>query len=200
MRPPRDHFPGGFFHVGTRANNRSGVLTDDLLMIGTRGGRLAAMPGSGRVKLEPDSARAFLGDDARGVLLNRHSTRRSFPLPECAVQRQALPMECLFVLPSPPEREDTPAIEIRPLSRVATCRELLKNSFNIEILDNDRLARQLTFAADIASRIDACQLRYPRGLHHLDAVRESVVEHVQRRIGRLSHESDRPGDSAEAAI
>ena len=33
MRHPRDNFPGGFFHVGTRGNNRGVVLCDDLLMI-----------------------------------------------------------------------------------------------------------------------------------------------------------------------
>jgi putative transposase len=31
VRRPRENFPGGFFHVGTRGNNRRAVLADDVL-------------------------------------------------------------------------------------------------------------------------------------------------------------------------
>jgi putative transposase len=30
MRSPRQNFPGGFFHVGARGNNRRGVMPDDV--------------------------------------------------------------------------------------------------------------------------------------------------------------------------
>jgi REP-associated tyrosine transposase len=33
MRRPRDNFAGGFFHVGTRGNNRGDVLSDDRMMV-----------------------------------------------------------------------------------------------------------------------------------------------------------------------
>jgi putative transposase len=33
VRPPRDNFAGGFFHVGARGNNRGPVLIDDRMMI-----------------------------------------------------------------------------------------------------------------------------------------------------------------------
>jgi REP-associated tyrosine transposase len=33
VRPPRQNYAGGFFHVGTRGNNRGAVLADDRMMI-----------------------------------------------------------------------------------------------------------------------------------------------------------------------
>ena len=67
-----------------------------------------------------------------------------------------------------------------PLSRAATFHEVLKNSFNTQMLDRPRLERQFAFAAQLASDVDGFALRYPRGLHHLPVVREAVVAHVNR--------------------
>lgn len=164
-----------------RAGHR--LLTDDLLMIDWRANEPIARPGPGRIKLQPDSALALFPDTTHGVLLNPDSTKRSFPLAEDRVQRTGLPLTQLFVLPPPEERDGITGIEIRPLSRAAMLRELLKNSFNIEMFDRPRLERQFAFAAQVATDIRGYALRYPRGLHHLPEVRKAVVEHVHRAVG-----------------
>jgi hypothetical protein len=165
-----------------RAGHR--LLTDDLLMIDRRTDAPIALPGSGRIKLEPDSALALLSDTTRGVLLNPDSSKRSFPLTEDCVQRTGLPLTRLFVLPSPDERDDITEIEIRPLSRTGMFKELLKSSFNIKTFDRPRLEKHFEFAAALASDVEGLTLRYPRGLHHLREVREAVVEHVHRTVGK----------------
>ena len=156
------------------------LLTDDLLMIDRRTDGPIALPGTGRIKLAPDSALALLSDTTRGVLLNPDGSKRSFPLTEDCVQRTGLPLTRLFVLPAPADREDITEIEICPLSRAATFQEVLKNSFNSKMLDRSRLERHFAFAAELASDIDGYALRYPRGLRHLPLVREAVVAHVNR--------------------
>ena len=159
-----------------RAGHR--LLTDDMLMIDWRANELIALPGTGRIKLEPDSALALLLETTRGVRLNPDSTKRSFALAEHRAQRTGLPLAHLFVLPTPAERDRISEIEIRPLSRAAMLQALLKNSFNCEVFDRPRLERQFACAAQVATDINGYALRYPRGLHHLPEVREAIIEHV----------------------
>jgi hypothetical protein len=156
------------------------VLTDDLLMLDRRMGSMVALPGSGRIKLLPDSASRFLHDADAGTLLNPLTTKRSFRVDASSRQQTGVPLRQLFVLPDPDERDRSTAIEIRPASRAEMVRELLKNTFTDGILSRERLARQFAHAAQVAREVDGFYLRYPSGLHHLDALREAIVEHVHR--------------------
>jgi hypothetical protein len=160
------------------------VMTDDLLIVERRGGTPTALPGSGRIKLMPDSAGAFFDDAAAGTRLNPMTTKRSFPIEATRRQRTALPLAQLFVLPEPEERDRISSIEIRPVPRAAMVCELLKNSFGAEILTRKRLGRQFAFAAQLASDVEGFQLRYPSGLHYLPALRKAIVEHVDRTVCR----------------
>ena len=163
-----------FLHAGYR------VLTDDLLILDRRSGSSVALPGSGRIKLLPDSASQFLNDADDGTPLNPLTTKRSFPVDASRRQRSGLPLRQLFVLPDPDERDRITSIEIRPASRAEMVRELLKNTFTDRILNRERLVRQFEHATQVASEVDGFWLRYPSGLHHLLALKQAIVEHVHR--------------------
>ncbi len=156
------------------------VLTDDLLMLDRRDGGTVALPGTGRIKLLPDSASRLLGDAHAGTPLNPLTTKRAFSVDAARRPRRGLPLRQLFVLPDPDERDRSEAIEIRPATRAEMVRQLLKNTFTDGIVNRDRLARQFAHATDVASEVDGFWLRYPSGLEHLDAIREAIVEHVHR--------------------
>jgi len=158
------------------------VVTDDMLILERRSGNLVAHPGSGRVKLMPDSAGTFWDSPARGTPLTPTATKRSFPLTAAARQPDSLPLRRLFVLPEPDERNRTRSFEIRSISRVAMVRELLKSSFTTTILHRERLARQFAFATQVASEAIGFELRYPGGLQHLPALRNAIVEHVRQTV------------------
>jgi len=84
-----------FLQAGHRA------LTDDLLMLTAREGRTVALSGSGRIKLQPDSARELLDATPDGEPLNAGTSKRSFRVPSALMQRTELPLSHLFVLPTP---------------------------------------------------------------------------------------------------
>jgi hypothetical protein len=165
------------------------LLTDDVLMLDGRGDRLLALPGTGRIKLQPDSASVFLSDPGRGASLHSGTTKASFSLPVEQAQGTALPLRRLYVLPAPGERDGITDVGVKPLSRAAMVQSLLSSSFNIAVFDKSRLARQFMFAARVASQVDGYALRYPKGLHHLPAVRQAVIDHTKQTVRRVSNEN-----------
>lgn len=162
------------------------VLTDDLLIVDRRDGGNMALPGSGRIKLLPDSAGRFLGGADEGTVLNPLTTKRSFRVDASRRQQSSLPLRQLFILPDPDERDRANAIEIRPASRAEMVRQLVRNTFTDGILSRERLARQFEHAAQVASEVDGFWLHYPSGLHHLADLRQAIVEHVHRSAAQLA--------------
>jgi hypothetical protein len=161
-----------FLQAGHRA------VTDDLLILDRRSGNTVALPGSGRIKLLPDSADRFLDDRDSGMPLNPLTTKCSFPIDASRQQRTGLPLRRLFVLPEPGERDRITSIEIWPASPAEMVHELLKNTFAGQILESARLVRQFDHAVQLATEVDGFRLRYPSGLNHLPALRQAIVEHV----------------------
>ena len=153
------------------------VLTDDMLILARRAGETVALPGAGRIKLNPDSASCFLDRADAGTPLTATTAKCSFPLDSARQQRTALPLQLLFVLPDPDERDRATSIEIRPASRAEMVHELVKNTFTTHVIDQPRLTRQFAHVTQVASDVDGFRLRYPTGLHHLVALRQAIVEH-----------------------
>jgi hypothetical protein len=116
-----------------------------------------------------------------GQPLHTKATKAAFSLGTRQVQRSKLELRRLYTLPSPSERDNAREIEILPLSQSAMVQALVGSSFNIEVFDRERLARQFTFATTVASRVEGFALRYPAGLHHLLRVRRAVLDHIRER-------------------
>ena len=166
------------------------TLTDDMLIVDTRDGRLHAVPGTGRVKLMPDSAERF-GNGNGGAALTPFTAKRVFPLDVSTHQRVRMPLRLLYVLPSPQEREGAASIEIRPVSPVEAVHELVKNTFSTQQFDRSRLVRQFDHATNVALRVDAFRLRYPAGLDRVPAVQQAIVEHARGVAGQARHFMER---------
>jgi len=149
------------------------LLADDLLLIDERRGRLRAQIGSGRIRLNDDSAVALLPKWVPGERLQPGSTKRSFALPTTALGER-VDLEHMFVLQPP--RGESSGITIEPLSCAQRFDALLRNSFNIRVLDGGRLERQFEFAARIAPRIRGWALQYPRELSVIGAVASAVID------------------------
>ena len=159
------------------------VVTDDMLIVERRAGEPHAVPGSGRIKLLPDSAGRFLKGSERGTPVNPMTAKRSFVLDD-ASRHASVPLRALYVLPDPDERDAATSIDILPASRSEMLRELVKHTFTVHLVDRDRIARQFDAAAQLAAEVDGFRLRYPTGLNHLPAVRERILEHALTRTAR----------------
>jgi hypothetical protein len=154
------------------------ILTDDLLLIDRRSGGSMALPGCGRIKLQPDAVHLF-DASGPGTPLNPLTEKQVFSLVRDQQEVDPLPLAALFVLPTPAERSAGAVIAARPLSRGTLFHELLKNSFNADVVEAPRLARHFAFAADLAREVPGFALCYPEGLAHLPGVRRAVLAAVE---------------------
>ncbi len=164
-----------FAHAGYR------VLTDDMLILDRRAETMYARPGSGRLKLCPDSARCFpVGASSEPV--TPMTSKRSFALDPSRRQASSLPLRSLYVLPDPGDRDRAGAVSIRPASQAEMACELLKGSFTTHVVDRARLLRQFAHATEVASRVDGFRLCYPAGLDRVADVRDAIVRHATARL------------------
>lgn len=160
------------------------LISDDLLVVGGRDERPVALPGPGRIKLRPDSARYLLDGASGGALLNPHTDKQVFRLDEQKVQRTEVPVRAIFVLPTPEERAASGRIEIRPVSRARLVHDLVRNSFVTEIDDRHRLRQNFCSNSRLASSVAGYALRYPAGIDHLPAIRRAIVDCLVHPYGK----------------
>ena len=153
------------------------LLTDDLLVLKEEGDRFVAYSGPPRIKLFPRIAKSLLGERVNGTPMNNCTPKMVIPLErnETVSPQGTFPLRAIYVLTPPPASSRSSRITIRPLSPRRACVEMIKNSFNIVIVEPERLKRQFVLASRLAARVPVKSLSYPRTLTRLPAVRQAVL-------------------------
>jgi hypothetical protein len=154
------------------------LLTDDVLVVQRRGSRFVAQAGTGRIKLNPDSARAVLPGHA-GTPVVPSSEKRAFRLDSPMVQRAPTELRAFVVLPTPAERAGCARTALEPLNRTSLFHHLVKNTYVRYLEGRGRLRRNFGWNAELAGAVAGYALRYPSGIDRLPLVAAAVVEHVR---------------------
>jgi hypothetical protein len=157
------------------------LVSDDVLVVGREAARLLAQPGTGRIKLNPDSARALL-PGREGTPVFRGAEKRAFQLDERLAQRKAVPLRAFLVLPPPAERAGCARIAIETIEPTRLFHALVKNTYVRYMTDPARLRRNFAHNTQLAGAVDAFALRYPPGIRRLPLVVTTVLEHVRARL------------------
>jgi hypothetical protein len=152
------------------------LLTDDVLALEFREGKVWAWPGIARIKLNPDSAdAAFFG--RRSISMNSFTTKMIFPLDSSQHRSHALPLSTLYVLPNNRSKSQ---IGLRRLSGRSSFLPIIQNTFNNTVLHPDRLKQQFAFAGRLSALISVKRLSYPRDLQLLPAVADAILADISR--------------------
>lgn len=165
--------------AGSFATHESGFLTDDGLQLAWRGGELTVMPSHPSLRLWDDS-RAALGTPALAVApAAEHSRKARFmaggPLHYCAEPR---PLRRVYFLgPGPAEHP-----EIRPLKPAEAMMALVRNSFLLDISEQDMLARHFSDFARIADLPIHYHLDYARHYDELPRLRQFITRHLRETV------------------
>lgn len=157
------------------------LLTDDVLALEFREGRIWVRPGIARVKLNPDSADAVFSG-RRSIPMNSFTSKMIFPLNDSQHGSSEVPLRALYVLPQRPGNSQRTArrIMVRRMSGRASFLPIVQNTFNDTVLHPDRLKQQFAFAARLASLIPIKRLSYPRRLDLLPAVVDAILADLSR--------------------
>jgi hypothetical protein len=160
------------------------LLTDDLLIVTSGPGGLAAHPGPPRLKLYPQSARRLL-PSARGARMMRSTPKLLFRLSSRQVAPGPAGLRVMYVITPPGSRPTqggaaTARVTIRRLGARQACLALLRNTFNTSVRDPDRLARQFALTVRLASSVAVKSVSYPRSFRVLPDVRDAILADLQR--------------------
>ena len=156
------------------------VLTDDLLVVKPDpappdAGGFVAYPGPPRIKLSPEIASAVLDIPDGSARMNNLTSKLVLPLASPQVQDTLVPLKAIYLLNRPRPRAQSDRVTIRRLSPRKAFMELLRNTFNAQVTDRDRLERQFRQASRLVAAVPIKSLSYRRSLSMLPAVREAIL-------------------------
>jgi hypothetical protein len=160
------------------------LLTDDMLLLGQEGDVFVSYPGPPRIKLFPEGAQALLGEQAAGSPMNPYTPKLLIPLGPESSCRVPVPLRSLYVLSPPAERAPRERVSIQPLNQRGALLAVIANTFNAQVTEPDRLARQFSFAGRVCGAVPIKSLSYPHGLTSLPQVVEAVRADLARRRPR----------------
>ena len=163
------------------------LLSDDGLVVSRNEAAIEGLATYPSLRLWPDAIDALFPRGAPPTAPMAHySTKRRLILDEHEVVRDALPLAGLYVLAS----EGVPAagrVTIEPLTPRDTCMALISNAFQLDPTDRERASDLFARASDVAERLPAFRLTYPRSYERLPEVRAALREH-QASLARAAGE------------
>jgi hypothetical protein len=156
------------------------VLTDDLLVVKpdptrSEAGGFVAYPGPPRIKLSPEIAGAVLDTQSGCARMNNLTSKLVLPLASHQVQDTPVPLKAIYLLTCPRPRAQSDRVTIRRLSQRKAFMELIRNTFNAQVTDRDRLERQFRQASRLVSVLPIKSLSYRRHMSMLPTVREMIL-------------------------
>jgi hypothetical protein len=159
------------------------LLTDDLLLLRPIVGGFEGQPGPPRIKLFPGMARRLLGVKAAGAPMNPLTKKQVLPLGSSQYEDRSVPLRALYVLSAPQEVRRTRHIRLSPLPARETFIELIRHTFNTLVTGSDRSQRLFLASLELASRVPARRLSYPRGLALLPQVKHTILDDLAEVVG-----------------
>lgn len=156
------------------------LLTDDLLVVRHDDASFSAYSGPPRIKLFPEIARNLLGEQVSGIPMNPLTRKLIIPLDSDQVHQVPVPLKALYLLPRPSARARRKRVTLRRVSRRSAFLALLKNAFNTDIIESERLRRQFLLCTRMASTVPMKLLSYPRNMESLPLVRDAILSDITR--------------------
>ena len=153
------------------------LMTDDVLPVEEAGGSFLARPGYPQMRMEPDTARHFLGRIEGLTPVCPGEAKLRVPVgPDSfgAFQETALPLTCLYVAERIPGGS---RVEISPLPRSQALIELVRHSFAPHLVEAAGLQpARLDLFARLVQQIPVHRLSYPAGFEHLPGLISEIQD------------------------
>jgi hypothetical protein len=150
------------------------LLTDDGLVVKREGDCIEAMPGYSGLRLLPESVTALFKEPPPGKAMAAYSPKNRVALDQ-NYKIDSVELAALFVLGKPDLGEETAAIKVSPLSQRDACMELVRNSFQLDVSNHNKVAALFSAATEAAKRLPVFSLSYPRDFSSLPGVHKAIM-------------------------
>lgn len=154
------------------------VVTDDLVVLQSREGEWRVHPGIPRLKLFPSVAHRLLGHHVAGIAMNSGTSKLVLPLGTAQSVTEAVPLKAMYVLSDPLQPRALnrrTRVHIDPLSGREAFLEVIRATFNLLVLERQRLANHFAFATRLTAGVPIRRVTYSRNLSGLSAVCDALV-------------------------
>ncbi|MEM8749191.1 MAG: hypothetical protein AAGF28_02750 [Pseudomonadota bacterium] len=157
------------------ATNGFPFLSDDGLLFETDGPSLELQPSAPAIRVWHDVLDTMTPSGSAdassvGEINEKYSLPASSQITYCDTPK---PVACVYFL----QDNHMQTTSISPLSSADSAVNWLKNSFLIDPTDQDLISRQFSLISDLAARMPAYSLDYPRDFAQLPGVRQSILRH-----------------------
>jgi len=153
------------------------LLCDDCLCLQVNKDDVLAVPGYAGARLWPDSAEAVFMGELSSTPMAHYSKKQRLTLPEeHSVLRHQLPVKAIFLLDCCTPGDVAADISIRQLSGASLVVEMLKNAFQLDMSDREKVSDQFAgLGRVVASEVRFFSLKYPREHALIERVHEAVL-------------------------
>lgn len=157
------------------------ILTDDCLSIAVCNNHVTGTPAYCGIRLLADSLEKLGGFlNIPGETVTEYTSKKRFSLARQktlgSFDLETLPLQALFLLTSPQEAKNCHTPEIVSVGGVSVMKELLKNSFCLDVHDQQwQKAHFRRISAVAASGLPILSLRYPRRYQILPEVEKAIM-------------------------
>ena len=159
------------------------VLTDDCVVLESRGGTLVAIPAYPSLRLWDDAIAALFGTTGSCAPVAHYTPKQRFAATlATSYAASAVPLAGIYVLGT---GDSTPPIsptvaEISPMIERDALMTLLSLAFKLDICDQHRLTQELDCLRQIVTQVPVRRLTVPDSLVALPAVHDIILQDLAR--------------------
>ena len=151
------------------------LLCDDGLVLGTHGDTTMVRPTYRSLRLWPEAVTKVFAQPPTVAPMAHYSTKRRVQLSGAGGPLDRwYPLTAVFAME--PAAPDDDGITLCRMPSRDACMTLIRNAFQLDPSDREQARRLLAAAADVAERVPAFTLAYPRDFAMLPKVRATVLQ------------------------
>jgi len=152
------------------------VHSDDCVQLQRGGDRYEALPTYPSLRLYPDSLDALFAKTPSTARVASYTEKKRIAIESAKGIHAPVVVDAIYVLGDPDEADDT--VHITPLRTSQTCQVLIRHSFRLDLKDREATAVHFARCAELANRVPAFALDYPRDFSRTAALVQALTRHV----------------------
>jgi len=153
------------------------MLADDCIQLNLENDQVMATPLGTGTRLWPDTIKSLFKTTPAQSQMAYYSTKKRLTL-SSKIINTPLPLKVIFILEAPDSCKDDSQIKISPITKQNALMNLLKQSFQLDVTDQQKNENLFNSLADIIQHLPTYRLCYPRKYSLLPEVQNEIKKWI----------------------